>query len=621
MSIKEENMYKKRILNRLLNAILVMCAFLFLATSSWADHWASSVVPPYGEEALTWCGPATAQMIMEGYPAGGCSESQTNIWSSISTHKVETMWDTDPAGLKGAMLDLCPPAGTWAIHHNTDPAVVMHSAAKWMTRNSYPVAVLLDTSSHNSYTSHQERWAAIQSIKTDLDPTTHTTVNLLTVVIVDPAVPFTTTPSATWISGSDWYSTEFQSVDPLSKPGSSYINEYVAIIEPPEVKGRALAPLEVLTGRLIPRKDVIRYVFKGLKEEGLYEMDAFSALKEFKPIEPFLVNGDFGGYFLIPFTKDGEDGPADAAVLINAYTGSLKQVKVFSEPLKFLTKNKALEIALKHLKEKPETARAELVYQQGQSENKFSPFWQVIANKKTVGVDREGKIITRIIREEHSLHLPGPAAQGIAWDGKQILVVDGETKKLYKLDPYTGRVFQSFNLKLKKPKGLTFDGELLWLADEGTRKIHSVDPNSGQIIKTIEMDIPKEKGFKSLEDLTWDGKYLWTAYFAGFSSTFNQIDPESGKIIRSVFADCHPRGIASNGEYIWSICYNGEKLPSKIDRRKILGKDHEMMSSRTFIKDIEVRDPNGLEYAENNLWYIDKKLKKVFRLRVMKEKK
>ena len=618
-------MFKKKSLNKLRDAILVVCAILSFASSAWADHWASSVVPPHGEEALTWCGPATGQMIMEGYPAGGCIESQTNTWGAISSNKAEAMWDTDPAGLSGAMLDLCPlpltPPGTWSIYHNTDPAIIMHCAAKWMTKNSYPVAVLLNTSSHNTHTSHQEHWAAIQSIKTDLDPTTNTTVTLKTVVIVDPVVPYTTTPTPRWISGSDWYSTEFQPVNPLTKPGSSYINEYVAIVEPPMVIGKALAPLEVLTGRLMTPEDAISHVLKGLKEEGLYEMDAFSSLKELKPIGPLLVNRDFGGYYVIPFTKDGEAGPANAAVLINAYTGSVKQVQVYKEPVKFLKKHEAMEIALKYLNEKPETARAELIYQRGQSENKFSPFWQVIANKKRVRVDREGKIMTRIIREEQSLPLPGPAPQGIAWDGKRLLVVDGETKKLYKLDPYTGRVLQSFGLELKKPKGLTFDGELLWLADEGTRKIHSVDPNNGQITKTIKMDIPRERGFKSFEDLTWDGKYLWTAYFAGFSSSFNQIDPESGKIMRSVFANCHPRGIASNGKYIWSICYNGEKLPSKIDRRNIIGKDHEMMASRTFIKDIDVKDPNGMEYAGNSLWYIDKKLKKVFRIRVMEEKK
>ena len=36
-------------------------------------------VPLYGEEALTWCGPATAQMVMEGYPAGACSVLQEDI--------------------------------------------------------------------------------------------------------------------------------------------------------------------------------------------------------------------------------------------------------------------------------------------------------------------------------------------------------------------------------------------------------------------------------------------------------------------------------------------------------------------------------------------------------------
>jgi len=230
-----------------------------------------------------------------------------------------------------------------------------------------------------------------------------------------------------------------------------------------------------------------------------------------------------------------------------------------------------------------------------------------------INVVRAEKLVTTTSREKFSIPLPGLKPKGIAWDGKHLWTLDEETNKLYSFDSISGAVVHSFDVKLKKPQGLAFDGKALLIADEETKSIHAVNPDTGQVVKTIKMEIPPEKGFKSFEGIAWDGKYLWTAIYAGFSSSFNQIDPESGRIIRSIFADCNPRGIASDGKYIWSICYNGEGLPSKIDKREILEKEHEMLRSRVFIRDIEEKDPFGIVYDGQYLWYTDRMTKRAFR--------
>jgi hypothetical protein len=64
----------------------------------------------------------------------------------------------------------------------------------------------------------------------------------------------------------------------------------------------------------------------------------------------------------------------------------------------------------------------------------------------------------------------------------------------------------------------------------------------GKQVKTIPLRWLHEKGFRTVEALAWDGTVLWTAIAAGFSSTFNQVDADTGRIIRSVFADCNPAG-------------------------------------------------------------------------------
>lgn len=595
--------------------LLFAISISFFSPVAWAQplHSVMLTLPDHSEEALNWCGPATGQMIMEGYPSGSCSKLQEDIWMAIQGYKTETMWDTDPAGLKEAMKHLCPPAGTWSVHAKTDPQAVMYDAVYWMTKNNYPAAGLLNTLSHNAYTAHTEHWVAIRGIITDKNPTLpgNTSVDLKFVWFNDPAVPLGDSSIERFVTGSTWFS-EFQ---PVTKVGSGYQGKYVAIIEPPEIKGKSIAPAEILIGKVITPEDALKYTAKWIEEYKLYKMEPYKILKKAKPLMPLLVNKNHGGYYIIPYSVEEKGQLAQAALIVNAYTGDFQEVGAF-KPVTYLPEEEAVNIALKHLKvEKPKKVNAELIFPIGeQTVSRYFPIWKVTVDRKVLGVGRERTIYTRIPREDFSIPLPGLKSQGIAWDGKHLWAIDEQTKKLNRFDSRSGAVIRSFDINLKRPKGLAFDGKVIWIADEETKDIHAVNPESGQIVKTIRMAIPEEKGFKSLEGLAWDGKYLWTAIYAGFSSSFNQIDTESGRIVKSIFAECNPRGITSDGNYLWSICYNGEKLPPKIDRRKILEKEHEMLRSRVFIKDIEERDPTGLVYDGLYLWYADRISKRAFRV-------
>lgn len=228
-------------------------------------------------------------------------------------------------------------------------------------------------------------------------------------------------------------------------------------------------------------------------------------------------------------------------------------------------------------------------------------------------------VVKPVPSQDYSIKIPDvERIEGVAWDEgkKNLLVLDSERKKIHWIDPISGTVTQSVKLDQKNLKGLAFDGKALWVADEEQRTLIKIDPEDGKAEKPINMEVPADKGFDSIEGITWDreAKALWVAIYAGYSSSFNLIDPEKGKIRRSVFADCHPRGIATDGEYLWSICYNDKKFPSKIDKRKIHDKEFEMFHSRTFVEDIPKEvEPNGLAFDDIHLWYADRDTKTVVR--------
>ena len=82
----------------------------------------------------------------------------------------------------------------------------------------------------------------------------------------------------------------------------------------------------------------------------------------------------------------------------------------------------------------------------------------------------------------------------------------------------------------------------------------------------------------------------------------------------SIFADCHPRGIASDGKYLWSACYSGLTLDTKIDQREIKDREYEMNQTRTFVAALKHLDPSGLSYADKHIWLynrLDQKMMKI----------
>lgn len=296
-----------------------------------------------------------------------------------------------------AMKLLCSPTGTWSIHSDADPQALMFTMARLMTRYRYPSAVLLDTESHNDYLPHQEHWIAVRGIVTDVDPTASgvTSVNLNFVWFNDPAVPMGTPAVERFVSGSTWYS-EFQ---PVTKAGSSYLGKYVVVTEPPEIKGLAKAPREVLKGRILPPEKALSFAAKWIVQYKLAEMESYRSLKQAKALEPMLVNAKQGGYYIIPYSTDREGRLAGISILVNAYNGNFQEIGVF-KPTAYLKKEEAMQLAVESLKEeKPKKVEAVLVSSKAQmGTSRYFPTWEVTVDKIVLNVGLQGVLFNKPVQ-------------------------------------------------------------------------------------------------------------------------------------------------------------------------------------------------------------------------------
>jgi hypothetical protein len=370
----------------------------------------------HSEEALTWCGPATAQMIIENDTKSGCPTSvlQEDLWAIIEAERVDANWDTDPVGMQKALKRSCT-SWSWMPIAKTDEAVFMHNVAYFMQHYEYPAAVVIDTLPHNSHSAHAEHWVDVIGAGTTPAATLPTTtpVTVDWVIYVDPAPPaFGDQAILDVVSGSTW----FTRLQPVNKPASAaYHGKYVAVVEPPETTGRAVARREPLIGSIRPAASVAEMALGHVKRlaaeprvaEAMKKYDLARVLKAYdlpeasvtanlskaRALAPMLVNRGGGAYYLVPLTFEGaaSAGQAQAAVAINAYDGSFQELGLF-RATRYLSRDQLIASARKH----PELAKvaavdAELVYAAtAPTAHKLMPLWRVKGDGRTFDFDAQG---------------------------------------------------------------------------------------------------------------------------------------------------------------------------------------------------------------------------------------
>ncbi|HDD44902.1 MAG TPA: hypothetical protein ENG63_08605 [Candidatus Desulfofervidus auxilii] len=137
---------------------------------------------------------------------------------------------------------------------------------------------------------------------------------------------------------------------------------------------------------------------------------------------------------------------------------------------------------------------------------------------------------------------------GLTWsltfDGTYLwtATLDG---KVYKIAPNNGDIIKIYNTSLVQPWGMTFDGNFLWIVDFAQKKLFKFDPNSGRILDSFETPDP----VGGCKGITWDGDYLYLLSWT--HPAIYKLDT-SGNLLKTIdLKNGGGGGITWDGNYFW----------------------------------------------------------------------
>lgn len=402
-----------KFLRALVLLVFLLCITLWVPAQHEIDLTGN--VNIYGQLQCDWCGAASGQMIMDGYPnpADRLFIAQANIWNTIQANNstdptdVAQDWATDPIGLRGAMLALNPPpGGTWSIHTNANRDTVMFDILYWMNRNEYPVATLINQGAH---------WVVIVGYETDVEPVMGSNPVLREITTYDPEPhnigSQSTMQANIWFDG-DWNGGVWWA--------GTWNNQYVAVIEPPVAKGQVRVKVVERIGReIISPEKAIEYAKMWIQKKKLYEKPAYAILRKenVRNLKPLLVREEIRFdmkdkknvpyYYIIPFGFEHEKGVCGVgltrvSVIVNAYTGNFEEITTFGKPVKYLPEKEAINIVTQALHLKKEALREikiSMMYRPSEITHiRTYPFWKVVVGERIMYVDQLGKLYTTIRR-------------------------------------------------------------------------------------------------------------------------------------------------------------------------------------------------------------------------------
>jgi hypothetical protein len=382
----------------------------------------SGNVPLYGQEMCVWCGAASAQMSRNGYPSppDRLFYTQLDLWNSIqvnnSADPADSGWATDPHGLQGCLQSAANPAGVhWSEFANASRDGLLFSTLYWMNRREFPSPTLVNQGGH---------WVVIVGWTTDVEPVAGSSPVLQSIHYHDPEPHDVGTD--TMMTAAQWYGGPWNGAVMY---GGTWLNKYVAIVEPPLRKEQARVKQVRRTGnRLLKPAQAVAAARRWIEKHQLSEMPKYGLLarKGVEVLTPLLVREEppirpvgqrsrsrtrsqaakVPHYYIVPFGIRGERSEAGSplarvCVLVNGYTGAFEEVTAFGQPLKHLTEQEALNVVAAAMKVAPNRLRdadATLMFQPGDITHvRTYPFWRVQVGERTLYVDQLGKLYGKLL--------------------------------------------------------------------------------------------------------------------------------------------------------------------------------------------------------------------------------
>ena len=283
-------------------------------------------IPLYAQQTNVWCGAATAQMMLEGFPNDkNHVHPQKTIWNKIQTLKVES-WYTDPDGLE-RVLDHYGTGTQWRAHCVKDSKALMRFMVANITESQYPVGALVYGAGH---------WISVIGATTDVHPYSLSGATLEKIEAHDP-----------WkgqhvlVSGSTWFEKYWYKPVDFGKWRGCYliVHEKSQYQRTPWAHIDFDKPTSANQTRFFEPAELKQRANQYLSQFGS-ELDHFH-LAKLDALEPMLVRHERGDYYLVPM-GDSHSGVSQGAVMINAHSGEWEGLSRFAEPHRYLSRTKAL---------------------------------------------------------------------------------------------------------------------------------------------------------------------------------------------------------------------------------------------------------------------------------------
>ncbi len=137
----------------------------------------------------------------------------------------------------------------------------------------------------------------------------------------------------------------------------------------------------------------------------------------------------------------------------------------------------------------------------------------------------------------------GLKAVGLTWDGTGFWIGYEKKRKLYKIDPETGRIMQTLDFPSARPGPMAWDGLALWVVDRDEKKIVQVNVRTGRVMDSVFLSglLPRA--------MEWYGDLLWLADVQNENGTYRagvvQLDTKTGLKKSGFECPDWPMGIAA----------------------------------------------------------------------------